>query len=264
MGRQHQPTEGPDITEEDKSQLAWKRHLGHSIRVLNVWLKSAHYIQNQDTTTFYMRLSTQTIRSSGTTYTWPDHVVGINIDARGVTTPKDNPKIAFEYAQGFEAPTFNTMKNRKVTVSSFATGGAPPPGKAVKRLRMNEQAAAGQELTEAPANQRDIPIETIEDMMASAPNTNRGIAIPITPVGKTGTNSRAGSSTMRLPTAAPSPSEGPTPARQLTNFYGDANPPPPTPQDTADAHFQVSKSGRKLPAQGPREGSRNSGVEQHD
>lgn len=180
-----------------------------------------------------------------------------------MTTPKDNPKIDFEYAQGVAAPVFNTAKNREITVRYFETGGAPPPGKAVKRLRVNEQAKTGQEQAAAPPEQHDTPIVSIEDIMTPAPSGTRRTIIPMTLASRIKAGI-AGSSTLSSPPAAPSLDEGHTPARQLNTLFGDANPPPTTPKDTTNVHIQVSKSGRKLPAQGPRAGSSNSGVEQND
>lgn len=103
------PLLAPDIDPRDNSQLATKRHYGHCIRVLNAWWKAAHYVQNSDTAAYYMKLTTLAVRNSGALYTWPQCIVGISIDARGVHNPKDNPKIDFEYAQGFEA----TEKKKK-------------------------------------------------------------------------------------------------------------------------------------------------------
>lgn len=258
------PLRDPDIAAEDRSQVAWKKHLGHSIRVLNAWWKAAHYIQNQDNTSFCMHLLTQTIRSSGTTYTWPANVVAIRIDARGVTTPIDNPKITFEYVQSFQPPIFTTTQNREVTVRSFTIGGAPPPGKAVKRLRGNEQAATTKRRTDSNANENDLPFASIEDLMTPAHTNSRGSALTIKPTNMRAESNEAGTSSMGSPTATPLPGTAPTPTRELTNFYGDANPPPSTPQTMHAAHIQVTHSGRRLPAQGPRDGSRNAGVEQHE
>lgn len=92
------------------------------------------------------------MRNSESVYAWPPHVPGINIDARGVFVPKENPKITYDYEEGFTAPTKNHKHNTSVTVRSFATGGAAPPGKAVKRLRENEQT----EMNAGQASNRDV------------------------------------------------------------------------------------------------------------
>lgn len=123
------PLFAPDIAPGDTSLTAVKKHHGHSIRVLNACWKAGHYIQNQDTAAYYMRILTQVVRSSDTLYTWPSKVTGINIDARGVQNLRDNPKISFDYVQGYEAPVVSNDRNKTIVVRSFATGGAPPQAK---------------------------------------------------------------------------------------------------------------------------------------
>lgn len=87
-----------------------------------------------------MRILGQVVRNAESlyTYTWPKYVTGINIDAAGVTNSKDNPKISFEYKEGYEAPVENNNQNKATNVRSCTTGGKIPPGKEVKRLRKNE------------------------------------------------------------------------------------------------------------------------------
>lgn len=120
------PLMAPDIATEDNSMIAIKLHHGHTITVLNAWWKAPHYVQNSDTAAYYMKLITQTVCTSGYLYAWPPHIIGISIDARGVTNPKENPKIDFEYAQGYNAPTDHNNNNRTIAVRSFSTGGALP------------------------------------------------------------------------------------------------------------------------------------------
>lgn len=260
------PLLAPDIEPDDDSQMAAKRHHGHSIRVLNAWWKAAHYVQNANTAAYYFILVTQVVRSSGSPYAWPKQAIGINIDARGVHTPKDNPKIDWEYEQGVTAPGDNeNSKSRTVTVRSFATGGALPAAKAVKRLRPDKTTEDGTGEEARQDNQRGTPILTVEDIRTPAHTNARPTSAHCTPA----------SSAVRQTAAGPSNVDSPpfrsitldqltsTPARPMTLNYGDANPPPPTPQTEGNAHIQMSNSGRKLPPHGPRAGSKVSGVEHH-
>lgn len=82
-----------------------------------------------------MRLTTQVVRSSGALYLWPPHVTGISIDSKGVINPKDNPKIEFEYEQGYQVLGDNSRKNITITVRSFATGRCPTAWQGSKTIQ---------------------------------------------------------------------------------------------------------------------------------
>lgn len=96
-----------------------------------------------------MKVVTQSVRNSGALYAWTASVTGIYIDARGVTNPKDNPKISYDYVQGFQALAYNN-NNKTVTVRSFATGGAQPPEKAVKSFRTNDSTVKNEKIELGP------------------------------------------------------------------------------------------------------------------
>lgn len=260
------PLVAPDIDPRDDSLTVTKRHHSHCIRILNAWWKVAHYVQNSYIAAYYMKLTTQAVRNTVAPYNWPKHIIGISIDARGVHNPKDSPKIDFEYVQGFEAPEYNKNNNaRSVTVRSLATGRTLPPVKAVKRLRTDGQVTAPAAGTAEEGNQCGTQIMTVGDITTPAPSNARNLTIPLTPAASTTGTAAAGSSSAESPPYRPAAADlgTCTPARELSFHYGDANPPPPTPRTPASAHIQMSQSGRKLPAQGPRSGSRNSGVEQY-
>lgn len=121
------PLLAPDIKSDDSSPLAVKRHHGHCIRVLNDWWKAAHYIQNQYTAQYYMRILGQVVRNPESLHAWSLHVAGANIDARGVNMPKDNPSIYFDYTKGFAVPEGSNSYNKTTNVRSFSTGGVPHP-----------------------------------------------------------------------------------------------------------------------------------------
>lgn len=132
-----------------------------------------------------MRLTTQVVRSSGALYPWPPHVTGINIDAKGVLNPKDNPKIDFDYEQGYQVSTDSGGRNRTVTVRSFATGGAPPYGKAVNRFRASAQSGKGTAQQEGDITQHNTPILSINDIMTPAPDNPSDQAVVGTPAMRT-------------------------------------------------------------------------------
>lgn len=260
------PLLAPDISLDDDSTTAAKRHHVHTIRVLNAWWKGAHYVQNSDTAEYYMKLVTQAVRTSGSPYAWPKHVTGVRIDARGVLSPKDNPKIEFDYTPGFEEPEGSGYNNNKtVTLRSFATGGTLPLPKAVKRPRPNEQTATAAASDGGQGGGQGVNLISVDDIATPAPMNTRTVTIPFTPGTTTQRPAGAGSSNMDSPPFRPDEEDlhTNTPARQLALHYGDANPPPPTPQTDDNAHIQMTQSGKKLPDQGPRAGSRNRGVEQH-
>lgn len=56
----------------------------------------------------------------------PKHIKGIYIDARGVTTPKENSKVTYDYEQGYEVQEDKNNISKGALARSFATGGAPP------------------------------------------------------------------------------------------------------------------------------------------
>lgn len=57
--------------------------------------------RKKDTASYYARILGQVVRSPESLHAWTKNVTGICIDAWGVTMAKDNPKVTFEYEQGF-------------------------------------------------------------------------------------------------------------------------------------------------------------------
>lgn len=104
---------------------AAKRHSSHSIRVLTAWWKAAHYVQNRDTAEFYTQLVGRIVQSPEELHAWPKHITAVYIDAKGVEESKKNPKVWFDYAQGYETLT-GGHKSKPIIARSFATGGTRP------------------------------------------------------------------------------------------------------------------------------------------
>lgn len=131
------PLLDPEIESGNNTTLATKRHIKHLTRVLTDWWKEAHYVQNKDTADYYGRITERVVQSPKALYEWPKHIEGVIIDARGVVGLKENPKIAFEYENGFEHLP-NYTQNKQMKARSYATGVSRPAAHAQKRHRSAE------------------------------------------------------------------------------------------------------------------------------
>lgn len=109
-------------------------------RILLARWKGAHYIYRADTRLFYRRLLLQLITENGKLHDWPAFIKAIHIDAAGVNNRKDNPRIWFEYKQGFEFITeTESGKKAAVTVHSFSPNTAPSQTPTPKRRQQSDQ-----------------------------------------------------------------------------------------------------------------------------
>lgn len=149
----------------------------------------------------------------------------------------------------------NYTRNREVAVKSFATGGAPPPGKAVKRLRTNYQTMGAPKQSSRQTNQNFPLLISVDDIMTPANNNIRKKVIKTTKERRIGMEGGARPSNENSTTVRLSHSDGHTPTRELTHYYGDTNPPPPTKKETVNLQMKFSNSGRKIPVQGPGQGT---------
>lgn len=132
-----------DDPEEDTVKIA-KRMKKHFLRVLLAWWKGAHYISSPDTRLYYKRTLQKLISGDNKLFKWPAFVKAIHIDAGEVNGRKDNPRIWFEYKDGYEyLKEDGTDMKAAVKVQSFSTyaANAVAPAARRKRQRGEEEGA---------------------------------------------------------------------------------------------------------------------------
>lgn len=88
------------VTANDDSPDARRFRKAHLTRLLLAWWKAVNFLQSRDTSLYYQRLINAAVRGPDNLHPWPPGIVGISIDARGVSDAKSNPSIDFEYAPG--------------------------------------------------------------------------------------------------------------------------------------------------------------------
>lgn len=165
------------MAETDVSEEAEKRRIGHFTRVLLAWWKAANFIKSRDTALFFQRLIKQAVQSEEALHKWPKYIEGISIYARGVSGPKENPYIDFDYSDGYTPPPMNMQSKRQPNpqLRTLATGGTLPPTHAAKRARQ-----------EAPHQNANTPQDTagndVQQMEnnESARATHKGATIAAT------------------------------------------------------------------------------------
>lgn len=256
----------PAVEATDESQDAYRKRIGHFTRVLVAWWKAANFVKSRDTSLFYQRLIKQAIQGTGSLHQWPKKIIGVSLDARGVSDPKDNPDIAFEYTEGFTPPPLTNKQTRKQLnprLRALATGGTLPPKPAVKRPRQS-------------ALDIGVPTDLVAAMQDEVVTEELGVAAD--------TINSTHPQPLRTPESR-NPRESPvfrqTPLEHITSLTGqhsqyfsastpsrDTAPVPPGPETpaaekTVNNHIQVSASGTKMRPLDPRASSRTRGVEEH-
>lgn len=102
--------------------------------------RPTHYVYSPDTRLFYKRALRQHITGNGKLFDCPAFVHTIHIDAAAVTSRKDDPRVWFEYKQGYEfLAEADSGKMSAVTVQSFSTELAEVKTPARKKRRPSAQ-----------------------------------------------------------------------------------------------------------------------------
>lgn len=80
----------PSVEVADTSQEADEKKFGHFTRLLVAWWKAADFVQSRDTALFYQRLVKQVVQGADPLQKWPNNIIGIAVDAKGVRDSKEN------------------------------------------------------------------------------------------------------------------------------------------------------------------------------
>lgn len=131
----------PSVDAEDESQAAYKKRIGHFTRVLAAWWKATNFVKSRDMALLYQRTIKQPIQASDALHQWTKHIVGVSLDARGVSDSHEKPDIAFDYTEGFDPPprtNKQTKKQLNPQLCAMATGVTLLSKQAVKRPRQSE------------------------------------------------------------------------------------------------------------------------------
>lgn len=227
---------------------------------------------NRDIEEYNSRITNTVVQSPRSLYQWPSHVTGVHIDARSVTEAKENPKVYFDYEEGYEALAGTKQEGKQTVVArSFATGGTQPPKQAAKRFRA--AAEPGSDGVERETL-TDLPTEvfvTVEDLMNPADHKKQAPPASV----NTGQGCPSDRTSRPIDSHLPQYKTPSLPHRELpiqnqSCYYGSSPAPAGIPKTSAHAEEEAqgqiqvtAHSGRKIRHRDPRASSKTNGIEVH-